>query len=89
MFVATYSTCKACTALQAAQERQAKTDEPARKAGRNPDFPRRWRIDVKSRTEMAQAATRAATAKTPQQRMWDAIAKLDQELPAVDSASGG
>ena len=41
-----YHECKACKALGEAQTKQHKRDEPDRKAGRNPDYPRRWFVRV-------------------------------------------
>ena len=78
VFVAGYTVCKACQALQAAQEKQAKTDKPEREAGHNPDFPRRWRIRTASRAQVSREAAERAARKTPQQRMDEAIAQLEQ-----------
>lgn len=75
-FVASFTECRACAALQAAQESRAKVDEPALKAGRNPDYPRRWRVDAVP----VAAAVRDPDWKSPQQRMleaMEAMAKLE------------
>lgn len=79
VFVAGYTVCKACEALQAAQEKQAKTDEPERKRGHNPDFARWWRLLVKSRAQLQQEAAERAGWKSPQERMNEAIARLEQD----------
>ncbi len=79
LFVAGYTVCAACQALQAAQEKQSTVDKPERKKGRNPDFPRRWQVNRRSRAEAQQAAVDRATRKTPQQRMDEAVARLDQQ----------
>ena len=76
VFVAGYSVCKACEALQAAQEKQAKIDAPERKKGRNPDFPRRWTVRLRSRVQLQREAAERAGRKTPQQMMDEAVAKL-------------
>ena len=77
IFAAGYTTCKACVALQAAQVKQAEADKPAIKAGKNPDYPRRWQVMLKSRAEMSQQAAERADRKTPQQLMNEAVAGLD------------
>lgn len=78
VFVASYTVCKACATLQAAQEKQAKADEPERKRGRNPDFARWWRLLVKSRAQLIQEAAERAGRKSPQEQMNEAVAKLNQ-----------
>lgn len=78
-YTASFTVCKACQALQLAQEQQSKQDEPARKAGQNPDYSRRWRIDLLSREELEQRNQKATS--SPLQQMRDAIAKLDQTEP--------
>lgn len=72
-FAAGFTVCKACEALQQAQLKQAALDKPDIKAGRNPDFPRRWQVALRSRADMVAASAR----KTPQQLMDEALAKLD------------
>jgi hypothetical protein len=79
VFVAGYTVCAACQALQAAQEKQATTDKPQREKGRNPDFPRRWQVNRRSRTQLARKVAEAATRKSPQQLMDEAVARLDQQ----------
>ena len=81
--VAGYSVCKACQALQAAQQQQARTDKPAREAGKNPDYPRRWSIYLRSRTQAEEEAARRAEQKSPMQVMQEKLAELDQAGPTV------
>ncbi len=58
--VASFTVCKACQALQRAQDQQAQLDKPAIKAGRNPDYARRWVVQAMSRAQAAaDAAARA------------------------------
>lgn len=78
LYVASWTACKACAALQAAQEKQSKEDEPARKQGRNPDYPRRWRVDLTSRADLERQATERATRKSPLQQMQEALEKLEE-----------
>lgn len=75
-YQASFTVCKACQALQKAQEQQSKQDEPARKAGQNPDYPRKWRVDLLSREELEQRTRQDS--RSPLQKMQDAVAKLDQ-----------
>ena len=77
VFAAGYTVCKACEALQRAQVAQAETDKPAVKAGKNPDFPRRWTVLLKSRAELGRVAAEQADRKSPQQLMNEAVSKLD------------
>lgn len=77
VFVGGYTICKACEALQRAQEEQAQLDKPARQAGRNPDYPRWWRVWRRTRTELQRRAVERAGRKSPQQMMNEALAKLD------------
>ena len=80
-FVASFTTCKACVALQRKQESQATADKPELKKGRNPDYPRRWRVDLRSRAQLAAELAAASTQKSPMQRMYEAVAALDQAGP--------
>lgn len=81
VFVAGYSVCKACEALQQAQRRQAEQDKPRIKDGQNPDYSRRWSIFRKSRAALEQAAAERVERKTAQQRMDEAVARLAAEEP--------
>ena len=76
--VAGYTVCKACEALQKAQEKQAEIDKPERKRGRNPDYARWWRILTKSRAQLQREAVEKAGRKSPQQLMNEAVARLDR-----------
>ena len=82
-FVASYTICKACQALQREQEKQEKADKPSRELGHNPDYARRWRVDLKTYAELAQQAADQQTRKSPMQQMQEALAALDaSEAPA-------
>ena len=63
------------------QESQATADKPELKKGRNPDYPRRWRVDLRSRAQLAAELAAASTQKSPMQRMQEAVAALDQAGP--------
>lgn len=78
LYVAGYTICRACEALQRAQEKQSETDKPARKAGRNPDYPRRWRVRRTTAEQVAREAAEQAQRKTPQQLMDEAVAQLEE-----------
>lgn len=80
VFVAGYTACKACEALQAAQETQRAADAPAIKNGKNPDFPRRWRVRLTTAAEyLAEAKAKAearAHRKSPEELMAEVLAKV-------------
>lgn len=78
VFQGVYTVCPACAAMQAAQEAQAKKDQAELKAGRNPDYSRWWRSLRRSRAQMAQEAAQQADRKSPQQRMNEAVARLER-----------
>lgn len=78
-FVATFTVCQACAVLQDKQREQARQDEPERKKGGNPDFPRWWTVDRRSRTAAARQAAAQTEQKTPLQRMQEAVAALDSD----------
>lgn len=76
VFVAEFTVCKACEALQRRQEAQAQVDKPAIKAGKNPDYPRWWRLRARSKAQAASEAARSLERKSPQQLMDEAVARL-------------
>lgn len=85
VFVAGFTVCRACEALQAAQKKQHAADAPAIKDGHNPDYPRRWRLRRTTKAEYrAEIAAKATTVpkKTGQELM-------DQVKAALQARSDG
>lgn len=88
VFVAGYSVCRACEALQEAQKQQRVTDAPAIKAGENPDYPRWWRLRrttrAEYRAEQAAKAKARAGKKTGEELLAD-IRKMVASSPIPQS----